>query len=110
MIGVVLLLLAFAALLLWLNPRRRESALPLDEIVYEAAGKVRVDEPLVSHRYKLTGQPDYVVQTKRGPVPVEVKSRLFGRGPHDGEKAQLFAYCLLVEEWMGRPVHEGILQ
>ena len=110
MIGVILLVLAVAALLLWFGLPRRESAFPLGEIVYEAAGKVRVDEPLVSHRYKLTGQPDYVVQTKRGPVPVEVKSRPFGRGPHDGEKAQLFAYCLLVEEWMGHPVREGILQ
>jgi CRISPR/Cas system-associated exonuclease Cas4 (RecB family) len=42
-------------------------------------------------------------------VPVEVKSRSFGRGPHDGEKAQLFACCLLVEEW-GQPVRERILQ
>jgi CRISPR/Cas system-associated exonuclease Cas4 (RecB family) len=46
----------------------------------------------------------------QGLVPIEVKSRSCSKGPYDGEKAQLFAYCLLVEETMGAPVRSGILR
>jgi CRISPR-associated exonuclease Cas4 len=110
MIGPMLLLLALIALLVWLNLRRREAGLTEGEIVYEAAGNKRTDEPLVSRRYKLVGQPDYVVRMPQGLVPIELKSRSCGRGPYDGEKAQLFAYCLLVEETLGKPVSSGILK
>jgi CRISPR/Cas system-associated exonuclease Cas4 (RecB family) len=109
-IGLILLILAVVALLLWLNLRRRETGLTEGEIVYEAAGTTRIDDALVSPRYKLVGRPDYVVRMSRGLLPVEVKSRPCRRGPYDGEKAQLFAYCLLVEETMGAPVRSGVLR
>jgi CRISPR-associated exonuclease Cas4 len=110
MIGLILFILVVVAVLVWLNLRSREAGLTKGEIVYEAAGNLRFDKPLVSRRYKLAGRPDYVVQMARSLVPVEVKSRSCERGPYDGEKAQLFAYCLLVEELMGKPVQSGILQ
>ena len=110
MIGLVLLGVAVGALLLWLNLHRRETGLAGREIVYEAAGRMRIDKTLVSRRYQLVGRPDYVVRMPEGLVPVEVKSRSYGKGPYDGEKAQLFAYCLLVEDQMGEPVRSGVLQ
>jgi CRISPR/Cas system-associated exonuclease Cas4 (RecB family) len=109
MIGLILFVLAVVALLLWLNLRRHQTALTEGEIVYEAAGTTRIDEALVSPRYKLVGRPDYVVRMPQGLVPVEVKSRSCCKGPHDSE-SQLFAYCLLVEEKMGAPVRSGILR
>jgi CRISPR-associated exonuclease Cas4 len=110
MIGLILLVLAVAALLLWFNLRRRETGLIEGEIVYEAAGTTPIDNALVSPRYKLVGRPDYVVRMPQGLVPVELKSRPCRKGPYDGERAQLFAYCLLVEETMSAPVRSGILR
>jgi CRISPR-associated exonuclease Cas4 len=72
---------------------------------------VPVDETLVSHRYGPVGRPDYVIDAGGAPSPVEVKSRSAGaRGPYPGEKAQLYAYCLLVEEMTGKPVTSGVIQ
>lgn len=111
MIGIILFVLAVVVLLLWINLRRHQIGLTEGEIVYEAAGTTRIDDALVSRRYKLVGKPDYVARTPQGLVPVELKSRLCGKGgPRDGEKAQLFAYCLLVEETMAAPVRSGILR
>jgi CRISPR/Cas system-associated exonuclease Cas4 (RecB family) len=66
---------------------------------------------LVSHRFRLAGRPDYVTRGRRGLVPAEIKSRACGsRGPHPSERAQLLAYCLLVEEAFNASVHAGVLQ
>jgi CRISPR/Cas system-associated exonuclease Cas4 (RecB family) len=44
-------------------------------------------------------------------VPVELKSGLAPRsGPHDAQLAQLFVYCLLVEERFQTTVREGIIE
>jgi CRISPR/Cas system-associated exonuclease Cas4 (RecB family) len=51
------------------------------------------------------------VNNAHGSFPVEVKSRSCGKsGPYDGEKAQLCAYCLLVEELTGTTVRFGVIQ
>ncbi|MBX9875737.1 MAG: Dna2/Cas4 domain-containing protein [Beijerinckiaceae bacterium] len=107
MIGAALMLLAALALLLWLYLRRRVETLP-GEVTYQDGPGART---LVSHRHRLAGRPDYVTRGKRGLVPVEVKSRASGRsGPRPGERAQLLAYCLLVEEALGEPVAHGVLR
>jgi CRISPR-associated exonuclease Cas4 len=69
------------------------------------------DRILTSHRYKLTGQPDYIFEEHGERFPMERKSReLDARGPYDGERLQLAAYCLLLEEHTGRPVRRGRLE
>ena len=69
------------------------------------------DRILTSHRYKLTGQPDYILKENGERFPMERKSRdLDARGPYDGERLQLAAYCLLLEEHTGQPVRRGRLQ
>jgi CRISPR-associated exonuclease Cas4 len=93
-----------ASVYFWAMERRRGS------VVYTDTDARQPGETLVSHRYGLIGRPDYVLRTKDGLVPVEVKSRSSGgRGPYPGETAQLFAYCLLVEEVTGEPVRSGVI-
>ena len=97
--------LALVACLYFRAAERRQGI-----VVYTDTDARQPGETLVSHRYGLIGRPDYIVRTKDGLVPVEVKSRESGaRGPYPSEKAQLFAYCLLVEEVMGEPVRSGVI-
>lgn len=110
---LAILVLAFAALVAWAYFRRRDETggLPQGHVTYQDTDGRRIRKTLVSHRYGLAGRPDYVVQTPDGIVPIEVKSRLCGpERPFPGEEAQLFAYCLLVEDVMGVQVRSGILQ
>lgn len=109
----IILALAALALIGWALFRAREKAgaLPAGNIAYEDTDARHLAPTLVSHRYGLVGRPDYVVQTPAGAIPVEVKSRpCGGKGPYPGELAQLYAYCLLIEDAMGKPVREGIIE
>ncbi len=100
---------------LWLLLRssqgRRASGLPAGRVTYVDTGAWnRCERPLFSSRYRLTGRPDYLVQTGTGVVPVEVKSGAAPRRPYEAHLLQLAAYCLLVEEQEGRPPPYGILK
>lgn len=82
-------------------------------VVYSDTGaELEPPEPLVSHRYGLTGKPDYLVASRRGVVPVEVKSaRCPASGhPHESHRLQLASYCLLVEDVLGERSPYGILR
>lgn len=107
---LVLAALAFVAASL-LRMKAKAGALPEGVLVYRDTDRHHVAQALVSHSYQLIGKPDYVVETQDGPVPVEVKSRACGdSGPFPGEKAQLYAYCLLVEDETGEPVQSGVIE
>ena len=112
MIAVLLFALAAAALAICLYYFVRYPRTPEGVVIYADTDARQPGKTLTSHRFSLTGKPDYLLRTPDGAItPVEVKSRSCGaRGPYAGEKAQLFAYCLLVEDVMGAPVREGILQ
>lgn len=64
-----------------------------------------------SARYRLRGRPDELRRAPDGHLlPVEIKSALTPRGgPLPSHRAQLLAYCLLVEEETHRPPPYGIL-
>jgi CRISPR-associated exonuclease Cas4 len=111
-VTAVVLILAAVALLGWLYFRRRsDTGLPRGGLVYEDAGRRHVEGPLVSHRYGLTGKPDYLIQTDDGVVPVELKSARCPRGgPYEAHIAQLTAYCVLAEDVLEERVPYGILQ
>lgn len=93
------------------SAKRQGSAFDLsDEILYTDAGRSTADL-LVSERYHLIGRPDYVLEESGERIPVERKDRMLTHsGPHESERLQLAAYCLLLEEREGRPVHRGRLQ
>jgi len=93
------------------SARREGGAFDLpDEILYADAGRSTADL-LVSERYHLIGRPDYVLEESGERIPVERKDRMLTHsGPHESERLQLAAYCLLLEERDGRPVNRGRLQ
>jgi CRISPR-associated exonuclease Cas4 len=81
-----------------------------DQILYADTGQSAVDL-LVSDRYQLIGRPDYILDERGEHIPVERKPRMLTHsGPHESERLQLAAYCLLLEERDGRPVSRGRLQ
>jgi len=100
-----------AGLLWWRARRGRErSGLPRGEVVYGDTGEWMVAEPLFAPRYRLTGKPDYLVQTCDGLVPVEVKPGRRALEPYESDVLQLAAYCLLVHEVSGRRPPYGLLR
>jgi CRISPR-associated exonuclease Cas4 len=112
MSAALLVVLVLVALALFLRAQARtlvgRSARP-EHVVHIDTG--RNDQTLTSHRYRLTGRPDYILEENGEHFPMERKSRpLTDRGPYDGERLQLAAYCLLLEEHTGQPVRRGRLE
>ena len=63
------------------------------------------------YRLRLSGRPDYLIETAAGLVPVELKSGACPRsGPHAAHVVHLMTYCVLVEDAFARPVTHGVLQ
>ena len=107
-----LALLAAGLLLLWLAQRgRARSGLPQGRVVYtDTGGWGRLERPLFSHEFRLTGKPDYLVADGADIIPVEVKSGRAPAQPYPSHILQLAAYCLLVEECHGRQPPYGIIK
>lgn len=64
----------------------------------------------MSHRFGLTGTPDYIVETPDGFVPVEVKPSRTDSEPRESHLLQVLAYCLLLEEQEGKRPPYGLLR
>jgi CRISPR-associated exonuclease Cas4 len=112
-----LLLVAFVLgglgiwLLLRASTSRQEAGLPVGRVTYVDTGAwKRCEQPLFSSRHRLTGRPDYLVSSREGVVPVEVKSGAAPPQPYTAHILQLAAYCLLVEEQEGRAPAYGVLK
>ncbi len=112
-----LLVLGFALLIagIWLLRRagamRRETGLPTGRVVsVDESGWAAPARSLFSHRHRLTGRPDYLVRQRRETIPVEVKPGRRADHPYAGDMLQLGAYCLLVEEALGRTPSHGLLK
>jgi len=111
-LGLLFVLLLLAALLFWFWSRQQRAAtgLPQGRVVYVDTGAwQRVERPLFSQRYALTGKPDYIVDERHRWVPVEVKSRPAPQAPYPSHILQLAAYCLLIEETYGQPPSHGLI-
>ena len=109
---VVLALLLVGLLVLRQAERQRERAgLPRGRVIYADTGAWnRVARPLFSHRHRLAGRPDYLLDDNGRIVPVEVKSGAAPPQPYPSHVLQLAAYCLLVGETYGvRPAY-GIVR
>jgi CRISPR-associated exonuclease Cas4 len=106
------LLLGLGLLLLWLARRgRARSGLPQGRVVYtDTGGWSRLERPLFSREFSLTGKPDYLVADGADIIPVEVKSGHAPAHPYLSHVLQLAAYCLLVEECYGRRPPYGIVK
>lgn len=109
--GVGLALVGLALfLLLGAGRLRRQSGLPVGRVISSDMGEGREGKPLYSAKYGLAGTPDYIVETARGPVPVEVKPGRTETEPHESHMLQVLAYCLLIEEGEGQPPPYGLLR
>jgi CRISPR-associated exonuclease Cas4 len=98
-------------LLRWTTLARQASGLPTGRITYvDMDPGDRCERPLFSQRFRLTGRPDYLVQSRQGVIPVEVKSGAAPVQPYEAHVLQLAAYCLLVEEQEGTAPSHGILK
>lgn len=114
LLGVAILLLVLG----WLLKRRgvalqQETGLPVGRLVYadtHSRDWQPTPGPLYSARYHLVGKPDYIVETAKGLIPVEVKSGRAPAVPYLGHLLQLAAYCLLIEETSGQPPPHGLLK
>ncbi len=108
---LTLLLLLLAAVLFWLARRTRaRTGVPSGRVIAADVGSwQRLDRPLFSRRYRLTGRPDYIVADGPNLIPVEVKSGPAPSQPYASHVLQLAAYCLLVAETSGRRPPYGIL-
>lgn len=90
---------------------RRRTGIPWAPIRYaDTSIWQSVERPLVSHRYGLTGKPDYLVQMRTGLIPIEVKPSRVAAQPYAGDLLQLAAYCLLVEDSTGQAPPYGLLR
>ena len=64
---------------------------------------------LFSSKYGLAGKPDFILHTKDGLLPLEIKSSPRPPKPYFPEVMQLVSYCLLMEERGDKPKY-GFLQ
>lgn len=104
-------LLLLAALLWWLAGRsQRATGLPPTLVRYDDAAARPVAKALVSHRYRLTGRPDYLLEARGTLIPVEVKPTRRATTPYQSDLMQLAAYCLLVEEEFEQRPPYGLLR
>ena len=110
---LLVLLLSLAAAIAWRLTWRAQRAgdLPAGEVIYADTGAwERVAEPLTDRAHGLVGKPDYLVRTREGIVPVEVKSGPKPPTPYPSHLMQLAAYCLLIEATTGRAPRWGYLR
>jgi CRISPR-associated exonuclease Cas4 len=105
-------LLIVGLALLWLAQRGQvRSGLPQGRVVYsDTGGWGRLERPLFSREFSLTGKPDYLVADGDDLIPVEVKSGRAPAQPYPSHVLQLAAYCLLVEECYQRRPPRGIVK
>lgn len=109
---IALFFVIAAIALFWFSGRRRQAlGLPEGRVLYSDTGLRReVLEPLYADDLGLVGRPDYLVESKEGLVPVEVKSGRTPSKPFDSHIYQLAAYCVLVQRnYRKRPPY-GIIR
>jgi CRISPR-associated exonuclease Cas4 len=109
---LALVFLAFAAALFWLSEKQRTRlGLPEGRVLYSDTGTRREIEALLfADDLYLVGKPDYLVESREGLIPVELKSGRTPIKPFDSHIYQLAAYCLLVQRNYRRRPPYGIIR
>jgi CRISPR-associated exonuclease Cas4 len=102
------------AIVLWRKSQEQHAAtgLPFNaRIVYSDTGAwKKIEKPLFSRRYALTGKPDYIVEENGATIPIEVKPNRVAPAPYESDVIQLAAYALLIEESFGSNPPYGLLK
>ena len=111
MIYIIGVLAITGIILFWFSSQqRRSTGLPAGRVIYSDHKQWgSVESALYDSKFNLTGKPDFIVETKNGPIPVEVKSGRIKNGPYDSHIYQLAAYCLLIDQLFDTRPDYGIL-
>lgn len=67
-------------------------------------------EALFSSKFGLVGKPDFILHTKDGLLPLEIKHSNRPNQPYFSHVMQLISYCLLIEEAKGTKPKYGFIQ
>ncbi len=78
--------------------------------VYYDHHKEKPIESLFSAKYGLVGKPDFILHTKDGLLPLEIKHSKKPYKPYFSHVMQLVSYCLLIEEVKGTKPKYGFIQ
>ena len=106
----VLLLCMALGLLILSRKAQKASGLPAGKMLYSDTGAWRrVEKPYFDPAWGLAGKPDYVIDTREGRIPVEVKSTT-ANSLYDSHIIQLAAYCRLVEVNSGQRPPLGLIK
>ncbi len=68
------------------------------------------EKALYSSKYGLVGRPDFILHTKDGLLPLEIKNSKRPNQPYFSHVMQLISYCLLIEEEKGVKPKYGFIQ
>jgi CRISPR-associated exonuclease Cas4 len=108
---ILALVLALASAYLARVQKERAGLPAHARVVYADTGAwQRVEKPLFSRKYLLTGKPDYLVEENRALIPIEVKPNRVAAEPRWSDTLQLAAYGLLVAETFGQEPPYGLLK
>jgi CRISPR-associated exonuclease Cas4 len=72
--------------------------------------KEKPEKALYSSKYELIGKPDFILHTKDGLLPLEIKHTNRPEQPYFSHVIQLISYCLLIEEEKGVKPRYGFIQ
>jgi len=67
-------------------------------------------EALFSSKFGLVGKPDFILHTKDGLLPLEIKHSKRPNQPYFSHVMQLISYCLLIEEVKDTKPKYGFIQ
>jgi len=93
-------------LLMWWM--RRKVGLPVGNVIYSDSQR-EPGEVLKSKSIPLVGKPDYIMRKDGFVIPFELKRGKTPVQPYPSHLAQLYAYCMLVEENYGIRPPYGII-
>lgn len=104
-LGVIILIV------LWVLLKRTKVPRPVykSKAVY-SDHKEKPEKALFSSKYGLIGKPDFILHTKDGLLPLEIKHSKKPSKPYFSHIMQLISYCLLIEEEKGTKPKYGFLQ
>ena len=72
--------------------------------------KEKPEKSLYSSKYELVGRPDFILHTKDGLLPLEIKNTNRPNQPYFSHVMQLISYCMLIEEEKGQRPKYGFIQ
>ena len=106
---LMILFVLFIIFLLILKRTKVPSSVYRNKIKYSDHAE-KPAQPFFSYKYGLVGKPDYILHTKDGLIPLEIKSTPKPNEPYFNQVMQVIAYCLLLEEKTGIAPKYAFLQ